>query len=323
MICGLLLSTILVCYLCVPTHGWGDVGHRTIAYIANEYLSDQNKDLLDSLLPRTKNYDISDAAIWADLIKRKRPQNKTWHDVDVEDDPLGNQCNIGCLPSSCSTGGGCIIMYGHGNMTAQVNEDNFNQTEAVMFLFHFFGDLHMPLHVEEYEEGGNGVAVHFYGHRDNIHSIWDTDMPHKINGIKHRLKHNDEKVASLKWAQDLLQKNKHRRATALECMDMRNPQRCARKWAKETNNLNSAIIFKRGISYLTDVDLGGEYYNDAVPIILEQIFKAGVRLATWFNSIARERQAKAKDYCAGRSDGSLNFMRAMTNLRSMTTMLFN
>jgi hypothetical protein len=173
-----------------------------------------------------------------------------------------------------------------------VNDNSFNQTEAVMFLFHFFGDLHMPLHVEDYCRGGNDVEVHFDGHKDNLHSIWDTDMPHKINGIKHSLKHNDEKSASLKWAKHLVQQNEHRPTTAVECTDVIKPRPCFKQWEEETNRLNCAVVFKRGLRYLTSEDLAGEYYDDAVPIIEEQIFKAGVRLAAWTNTLAEERRAK-------------------------------
>ena len=150
----------------------------------------------------------------------------------------------------------------------------------------------MPLHVEDYERGGTKVVVYFDGHKDNLHSIWDTDMPHKINGIKHRDKHNDDKVASLKWAKHLLQKNKHRPTTAVECADVTNPQTCVKQWAMETNRLNCAVVFKRGLPYLTGEDLAGEYYDDAAPIIAEQIFKAGVRLAVWINALAEEHRVR-------------------------------
>jgi hypothetical protein len=44
--------------------------------------------------------------------------------------------------------------------------------------------------------------------------------------------------------------------------------------------LNYAVVFKRGLPYLNGEDLAGEYYDNAVPVIAEQIFKVGVRLAT-------------------------------------------
>lgn len=37
-------------------------------------------------------------------------------------------------------------------------------------------------------------------------------------------------------------------------------------------------------------DLGGEYFEEAAPVIEEQIFKAGVRLAGWINAIGKRRE---------------------------------
>lgn len=161
-----------------------------------------------------------------------------------------------------------------------------------MFLFHFFGDLHMPLHVEDYARGGTLVNVCFDGHKDDLHSIWDTYMPHKINGIRHTLNTSAAKTASLNWASHLFKLNEHRPTTAVECTDVTNPQTCLKSWAEESNRLNCAVVFKRGIPYITGQDLAGQYYDDAVPIIKEQIYKASVRLAGWINALAEERRAK-------------------------------
>ncbi|GFF63706.1 hypothetical protein IFM51744_11166 [Aspergillus udagawae] len=70
------------------------------------------------------------------------------------------------------------------------------------------------------------------------------------------------------------------------------PTLCIKLWADESNRLNCAIVFKRGIPYITNEDLAGEYYDDAAPIIEEQIYKAGVRLAAWINALAEERRSK-------------------------------
>lgn len=169
-----------------------------------------------------------------------------------------------------------------------MNDYRFNQTEALMFLFHFFGDLHVPLHVEGFAQGGNLIKVCFDGHHDNLHSVWDTDMPHKINGIKHHSRHNEEKEASRKWAKRLIQQNQYTPSTAVDVTD---PRKWIMQWAEETNRLNCAVVFERGLEYLEKEDLAREYYDDAAPIIEEQIFKAGVRLAIWTNSLAEKRRA--------------------------------
>lgn len=62
------------------------------------------------------------------------------------------------------------------------------------------------------------------------------------------------------------------------------------EWATESNRLNCAVVFNRGIEYLMTEDLGGEYFEEAAPVIEEQIFKAGVRLAGWINAIGKRRE---------------------------------
>jgi hypothetical protein len=37
--------------------------------------------------------------------------------------------------------------------------------------------------------------------------------------------------------------------------------------------------------------LGGDYFEGAVPIVNEQITKAGIRLAAWLNALGRVRNA--------------------------------
>jgi hypothetical protein len=61
---------------------WGDVGHRTVAYIAEKCLTEQNSKIVDGILRSSSSFDISDAATWADQIKRgphAREYTKMWH----------------------------------------------------------------------------------------------------------------------------------------------------------------------------------------------------------------------------------------------------
>ena len=68
----------------LPSYGasWGDTGHRTVAYIAEKCLSPSAHQYLDQILQNDKGYDWSDAATWADAIKRgphAREYTKMWH----------------------------------------------------------------------------------------------------------------------------------------------------------------------------------------------------------------------------------------------------
>jgi hypothetical protein len=65
-------------------------------------------------------------------------------------------------------------------------------------------------------------------------------------------------------------------------------------WAKETNRLNCDFVFKNGVKWLLDHDLGGKYYDDAAPIVEAQILKAGIRLAVWLNALAADRASSGE-----------------------------
>lgn len=64
-----------------PSLGWGDVGHRTVAYLAEYYLTEQGTGLINDLLPKKPGFDVSDGAIWPDRIRHGRPDTAPWHFV--------------------------------------------------------------------------------------------------------------------------------------------------------------------------------------------------------------------------------------------------
>ena len=68
---------------------WGDVGHRTIGLLAEKYFTQAGSDLVSSLLGDLDDNTISDAATWADTIKRTPgfTQSRPWHYIDANDNP--------------------------------------------------------------------------------------------------------------------------------------------------------------------------------------------------------------------------------------------
>ena len=85
---------------------WGTLGHRTVAYLAQRYFSSGTEIYVNNLL---ENQDISDAAIWADIIRRTPIGAGTagWHYIDAQDDPP-RTCAVkysrDCLPRE-----GCVV----------------------------------------------------------------------------------------------------------------------------------------------------------------------------------------------------------------------
>jgi hypothetical protein len=78
----LALATIALLSLLQQIVCWSDLGHRTVAYVAEKCLKKPVHKYIADILANDKGYDFSDAATWADTIKRgahARNWTKPWH----------------------------------------------------------------------------------------------------------------------------------------------------------------------------------------------------------------------------------------------------
>lgn len=74
----ILLPIFLLLLITPLASAWGSLGHRTVAYLAQKHLSADGAAWVGELLG---DEDISDAALWADQIRRTRGWTFTagWH----------------------------------------------------------------------------------------------------------------------------------------------------------------------------------------------------------------------------------------------------
>lgn len=149
------------------------------------------------------------------------------------------------------------------------------------------------MHTEDLARGGNDIPVAFDGHhtqRLNLHSVWDSAIPRKLNGLRFDAHATEEKPAAAKWADELANRTKAAGSTMeglqAECADLANPNECGIQWATETNKFVCVYVLAPGLDWIKENDLGGEYYEGAVPLVEVLIVRAGVRLAAWINAIA-------------------------------------
>lgn len=61
------------------TVAWGGLGHRTVGYLAQNYFNDNAVAYFEKVINPSNIFDISDAAIWADGVRYKRPYTSGWH----------------------------------------------------------------------------------------------------------------------------------------------------------------------------------------------------------------------------------------------------
>jgi hypothetical protein len=281
-----------LCILPLPSVlAWGNIGHRTVAYLAQMYLSPGAATYVSTLLGDT---DISDAAVWADEVRRTHEFHYTagWHFIDAEDDPP-RTCQVN-FNRDCNPGPGCVV-GAIMNMTERVNDpnlDSYDKGNALKFLLHFIGDVHQPLHTEAEDRGGNGIEVEWGRKRTNLHAVWDSMIIEKL--IEWHPK-DDEQSFAKDWANKLYGANARGLQLGSECDDVQNAQGCALGWAAEANKWVCDYVLKDDVGGVEGQDLSGDYYVGAVPVVEDLIGKAGRRLAAWINALAAQGAAMVEE----------------------------
>lgn len=178
-----ILAALLGFGAAAPAHAYWEYGHETIASIAYKNVTPEVRAAIGRMLarqallqtPTCPAATIEHASVWADCIKQLGPRfsyASNWHYQNV------NICKPFDLKAACPDGN-CV--------SAQIERDvkllkdagvPLNERiQALAFLIHFVGDLHMPLHAGDRGDlGGNRVRA-AYGiyapERFNLHSLWD------------------------------------------------------------------------------------------------------------------------------------------------------
>lgn len=165
-----------------PARAWWEYGHYTVGEIAYMAARPSTRAALDRLLAQDRLLDtpecrantIATAAYWPDCVRRYRDRfsySFPWHyqNVDV--------CKPFDLEGACKDGN-CVSAQIERNakLLADKALPARERLQALAFLAHFVGDIHMPLHAgDRSDRGGNDVRAR-YGlieGRANLHSVWD------------------------------------------------------------------------------------------------------------------------------------------------------
>ncbi len=187
---------------------WGCSGHEVVTLIALDNLkaldnknhtkvTEQVETLLasqDHSYPNRYCKDlgldpIAFFATWADDHRQVDPSTGNWHFWDI---PLS-------VPSAklgeyCADG--CVVQALQQQLAAlkDRNSDQGTRSTALLYVLHFMGDMHQPLHEEDNNDrGGNCVPVTFEdkgpeskgngNYAPNLHGLWDTELVETVGGI--------------------------------------------------------------------------------------------------------------------------------------------
>ena len=286
----------LAILLAAPAWAWGPAGHRIVAIIAEQRLSEQAREKIHNLLLDGK-YSIVDISSCADQIRGNPlgdptpadlmcrslagdvpPTNGTWHYIDIPVPATAKTLDAFCPENNCVT-----ARIRSFSEILHTSKDAAQQRQALLFLVHFVGDIHQPLHAAERgcDHGGNSERVNFSPQESNValHHVWDSSV------LDLAMKHDkitDERV----YAGILMARIQPAEAE-------RWAHASADQMAWESYKLAVAKAY-RGIPFQNFcdnqkpppqvTDLTRAYENDGTKVVREQLMKAGVRLAAILES---------------------------------------
>ena len=192
-------SFLAVLLYATTASAWWEDGHVIVAKVAENYLTPESRKGINALLGENREGEraISDVRIctWADLIRssgelnRKYPKNDTWHYVNIElqakrDDFKPDPNNNDVV--------GAIERF--KKVLKDPKAAKQDRKEALLFVVHFVGDMHQPLHTgnREDDRGGNLQPIKSVlgkpEEKLNLHKVWDG---HLVNAVKGDLNNDD------------------------------------------------------------------------------------------------------------------------------------
>jgi hypothetical protein len=249
--------------LTLPAFGWGPEGHSLVARIAETQLTPAAKARVLEILGPSRT--IASVASWADEIRPTRRETSAWHFVDIPITHAHFDPERDCAKGDCVIS---VISRFRGVLRDPATTPEA-RLEALEFLIHFVGDMHQPLHSSNNEDrGGNSVRVEFHDRQSNLHSLWDSGMLGRLapeNDLFPALSQEAAKKRK-KWA----------KGTVTE-------------WAEESHKAGRKIVYGKlpKAAAGQPVTIDARYEAASLPVLREQLERAGVRLAWVLNSDLR------------------------------------
>ena len=254
---------------CAPLCAWGPEGHDLVARIAEAQLTPAVRARVAEILG--PGVTMASVSSWADQIRRTRSETAPWHYIDI---PI-RQAHLD-MARDCPKGD-CVIdkIADFRKSLADPATPAAARREALLFLIHFIGDMHQPLHCSDNgDKGGNEVHVVFLEHPYNLHSVWD-------GGLLSRMGTEEQLLPG--WS-----KESERRARKFA-------RGTVEEWAEESHKAAVKVVYGKlpKAAPGQPAVLDAKYEAAADPVIRLQIERAGARLARVLNEALGESGGNA------------------------------
>ncbi|CAA7054678.1 unnamed protein product [Microthlaspi erraticum] len=285
------VSILVLTQLIHGALSWGDDGHYAVCKIAQGYFEEETVVAVKKLLPEYAGGELAAVCSWPDDIK-KLPQWR-WtgalHFADTPDFKCNYEYSRDCPKDVCVTG--AIFNYTNQLLSASENSHSivhYNLTEALMFLSHYMGDIHQPLHEGFLGDlGGNRVKVNWYSQETNLHRVWD-DM---IIDSARETYYNSSLSIMIQSLQAKLKYGWSNDVPSWKSCPL-NQKACPNPYASESIDLACKYAYTNATVGTT---LGDYYFLSRLPVVEKRLAQDGIRLAATLNRIfsAKPKLARA------------------------------
>lgn len=252
----LLLSSLAVCFPLI-CFAWGQKGHDTVAYIAENHLTPVAKAAVDSILDGRSLVYYSN---WLDNASHT-PQyeySKTWHYKNIDAGVAYDDAPI--LPA----GDVVTAIVAQTVILTDSLADKDLKSLALKMVTHFLGDIHQPMHLGHKSDlGGNRWKVRYFNRDNNLHSVWDSSIVE-----------TGHKWSYTEWQQQIDRATPEDELTIISVTDPSD-------WARETYAIATEVYDTTPVDY----NISFDYIAKWTPVIEQQFLKGGLRLAHLLNTI--------------------------------------
>ncbi len=276
-----------------PVMAWGPEGHEIVADIAEAYLTPAAKEKVEDILGSKKLGD-PDIAVWADLIRGNKeygeayPGNGRWHYVDFDAAKHYDEKFELELPEDGQDVVSQVARWRDELASKDISPER--RLDALRFLVHFAGDLHQPMHCAyRYGDmGGNMIPVDSFTGRNysfdlhtpmdysqSIHSVWDEAL------VLELVAGRNPRMVARELRKEIIPEKADRWIQEPVFHWATDSYWLARKQAyRWTDGTSLPYKWAR-----PGMEMTSENYIDShLPIVREQLQKAGVRLGLLLNS---------------------------------------
>jgi len=250
---------------------------------------------------------FADLATWADDERDVRRETGPWHFIDI---PLGAARTD--VSGACDASTGCVTTAIQQQLDVLRNTTGTlqDQANALMFVVHFVGDIHQPLHATtNNDRGGNCIPVKFFNrkprltnastgsYKPNLHGVWDTEIVERVGKIGGSHDTDVQAFAdhlAVEFASDIptwQSTPPDFEAWAWESHELavnisygKLPRSVSVETPKSVDNCTDDNNVSARMKTLHE-SVGQHYVTVADPVISEQLARAGTRLAMLLNRL--------------------------------------